>query len=64
MQPDDPAIWISDAKGTDRAILTAEGIYFAGGNAKRTVDLSSDPRPGMSALKFYGPDGKVSWSAP
>jgi len=61
MQPDDPAIWISDTNGADRTIITADGIYFADSNEKRIVDLNSYPRPG---LKFYGPDGKVNWMAP
>jgi hypothetical protein len=64
IQSDDPAIWISDARGTDRAIITSEGVYFADGRAKPTVDLSSGPRPGMSSLKLYGPDGTIRWSAP
>ena len=61
VKPDDPVIWLSDDKGTDRAMLTADGLFFASGKAKPTLDITSDPRP---ALKFYGPDGKVSWSAP
>lgn len=64
IQSDDPAIWISDAKGTDRTILTSEGVYFADGRAKPTVDLSGGARPGMPSLKFYNPDGTIRWSAP
>lgn len=64
MKPDDPAIWLSDDKGTDRAILTADGIYFADSNAKRTMDLTSDPQTGVSILKFYDQHRKVSWSTP
>jgi hypothetical protein len=60
-KPDDPVIWLTDDKGTDRAMLTADGLFFASSKAKPTLDLTSNPRP---ALKFYGPDGKVSWSAP
>jgi len=62
MKPDSPAIWLSDESGSDRAILTSDGLYLASGHEKPLVDLSSGPsRP---ALRFYGPDGKVSWTAP
>jgi hypothetical protein len=61
--PDEPVIWLSDEKGTDRAMLTIGGLFFANGKAKPTASLSSDSN-GASSLKFYGTDGKVSWSAP
>lgn len=60
VRPDDPVIWLSDDKGTDRTMLTPDGLFFASGNAKPTLDLTSDPKP---TLRFYGADGKVSWSA-
>jgi hypothetical protein len=61
---DDPVIWLTDDKGADRAMLTADGLRFGNGQERPLVELSSDPRPGGSTLRFYGPDGKVSWSAP
>ena len=62
LKPDSPAIWLSDESGSDRAILTSDGLYLANGHEKPLVDLSSGPsRP---TLRFYGPDGKVSWTAP
>jgi hypothetical protein len=62
MKPDAPAIWLSDENGSDRTILTSDGLYLANGREKPLVNLSSGPsRP---ELRFYGPDGKVSWSAP
>jgi hypothetical protein len=62
MKPDSPAIWLSDERGSDRAILTSDGLYLANGRSRPLVDLSGGPdRP---SLRFYGPDGKVSWSAP
>ena len=62
MKLDAPAIWMSDENGSDRSILTTDGLYLANGRAKPLVNLSSGPiRP---QLRFYGPDGKISWSAP
>jgi hypothetical protein len=34
MKSDDPAIWLADDKGVDRAILATEGLYFATAEAK------------------------------
>jgi hypothetical protein len=62
-KPDDPVIWITDDEGADRAMLTTDGLFFANSKARPTVSLSSDPN-GASGLKFYGTNGKVSWSAP
>lgn len=62
LKPDSPAIWLSDEHGSDRAILTSDGLYLANGRERPLADFSSGPdRP---SLRFYGPDGKVSWSAP
>jgi hypothetical protein len=63
VNPDDPVIWMTDDKGADRAMLTTDGLFFANGKARPTVSLSSDPN-GTSGLKFYGANGKVSWSVP
>jgi hypothetical protein len=64
MGPDDPAIWLTDQKGTDRAVLTLDGLRFANDHAKPLVEIRSDTRPGRSGLRVYGPDGTISWSAP
>jgi hypothetical protein len=61
--PDDPMIWLSDDKGADRAMLGAEGLYFANGKAKPTVSITSAPG-GPSSVKLFETDGRVSWSAP
>jgi hypothetical protein len=63
VNPDDPVMWLTDDKGTDRAMLTTDGLFFANGKGRPTVSLSSDLK-GTSRLKSYGSDGKVSWSAP
>lgn len=62
MKPDAPAIWLSDENGSDRTILTSDGLYLANGREKPLVSLSSGP--GRPEMRFYGPGGKVSWSAP
>jgi hypothetical protein len=41
MQPDEPAIWISDATASDRAILTVDGVRLANGKGKPLLDLTS-----------------------
>ena len=56
-------IWLADQKGTDRATLATDGLNFANSKFKPTVILRTGPN-GLSELKFYGTDGKVSWSAP
>lgn len=61
--PDDAVIWLSDVEGRDRAMLSADGLFFGNGRSKPTITLSSDPN-GTSALRLYGANGKVSWSAP
>ena len=63
VDPDVPVIWMTDDNGADRAMLTTDGIFFANGKSRPIVSLRSDSN-GTSGLKFYGADGKVSWSAP
>jgi hypothetical protein len=58
--PDEPVVWLTDDKGTDRAMLMADGLFFANSKSKPTVSLSSDVRPGRSGLRFYGSDGKAA----
>jgi hypothetical protein len=60
---DDPVVWLTDDKGSDRVILATDGLSFANNKAKPTVRLSSETE-GSPGLKFYGTDGKISWSAP
>jgi hypothetical protein len=37
VNPEDPVIWLSDDKGADRAMLTANGLFFANGKSKPTL---------------------------
>jgi hypothetical protein len=62
VNPDDAVIWLTDDKGTDRAMLTSDGLFFANRDARPTISISSGPK--TSELKLYGMDGKASWSAP
>lgn len=64
MKASDPAIWLTDEQGEDRAVLTTDGVRFGNGRQKPLVEIISDPRPGRSALRFYSDNGKISWSAP
>jgi hypothetical protein len=62
LKADEPAIWLTGENGSDRTILTGDGLYLGNGHARRLVDLTSGPtRP---ELRFYDRDGKVSWPAP
>ena len=63
VSPDDAVIWLTDDKGADRTMLTTDGLFFANGEARPTISLSSNPK-GISGLKLYGKDGTMLWSAP
>ncbi len=53
LRSDDPAIWIDDKKGTDRAILTADGITFGNEHGREVAGLTA--REGSNpSLKFFG----------
>jgi hypothetical protein len=58
---DEPAIWLSDESGGDRAILTSDGLHFANGRARPILAVTAGPNG--PELRLYGPDGKVTWSA-
>jgi hypothetical protein len=64
MKASDPAIWLADENGTDRAILSADSLRFGNSKGKPLVALVGDPRPDRSTLQFYDSNGKVSRSLP
>lgn len=64
MKASDPAIWMTDENGTDRAILSADSLRFGNSKGKPLVALVADRRPERSALQFYDSNGKVSQSVP
>src|SRR5258706_313951 len=41
VKPDEPAIWLSDETGSDRTVLTADGLYLANTRGKPLVSISS-----------------------
>jgi hypothetical protein len=41
LSPDEPAIWITDEKGQDRAILSSDGLRFADEKGKRLATYSA-----------------------
>lgn len=43
MGRDEPAIWFSDERGSDRAILASDGLYLAGATEKPLVSITSAP---------------------
>lgn len=54
--PDDPTIWISDARGQDRAILTGGGLSFADEKEKPLAAYSATPGT-LKAHEFDVVDG-------
>ena len=60
--PDDAAIWITDDTGTDRAMLSKDGLLFANDKSKPTASLNSRQN-GTATIELYG-HGQVVFSAP
>jgi len=56
---DDPAIWLSDNQGNDRAMLTMNGVYFLWPNGNKAIDLSVAPDRVWAALELFSPDGRL-----
>lgn len=60
----DPIIWFSDDKGTDRVILSMDGLFFTDDKARPAVSVESG-YSGLSGFRVFGHNGKVLlWSAP
>ena len=58
---DEPAIWLVDEKGQDRAILNSDGLRFADEKERPASEFDSGNTP---RLILRSADGKVLWSAP
>jgi len=64
MDSDDPVIWLTDAKGTDRAILTVGGLRFSNANGRRAINLEANPGRPAPEMRLYTPDVGIIWSTP
>jgi len=62
--PDDPVIWLSDSKGTDRAILSVDALRFSNANGRRAINLEANPGARAPEMRLYTPDGEIIWSTP
>jgi hypothetical protein len=60
---DAPVIWLTDNNGTDRAMLTTDGLFFASEKGRRAVSLESDPKHHLPNLRLFAPDGTTAWTA-
>jgi hypothetical protein len=60
---DEPAIWISDAKGTDRLILTTDGLRLANDSGRPAASLTFTSKRGAEIV-FQSGDGRLLYRAP
>ena len=63
MRANEPAIWISDAKGNDRVMVTTDGLRLANDSARPAASLTFTDKKGAEIL-LYSHDGKVLYHAP
>jgi myo-inositol-hexaphosphate 3-phosphohydrolase len=61
--PDEPIIWLSDAKGNDRAMITTEGLRLANEHSRPAASLTFTPNEGAK-LFLYDNEGKLLFYAP
>jgi len=65
MKPDEPAIWLSDPNGLDRAIITADGFRLSSGKGKPVLEIGASTSTAEPAsIRIYDSGSKVVWSAP
>jgi|SRR5689334_24476686 len=62
MSPDSPAIWLTGENGSDRLVITTDGIYLADERAKRLMEIGGALNGPV--LRIYDAGGKMAWSAP
>jgi hypothetical protein len=60
---DEPVVWISDAKGNDRVMLTTEGLRVANDSGKPAASLTFTNKKGAEIF-LYSHDGKLLFHAP
>jgi hypothetical protein len=61
LPPDEPAIWLSDANGADRLILTADGLRLADSQDKPAAEVTLGK---TATIRLYDSANHVVWSAP
>jgi hypothetical protein len=65
MPADEPALWFSDATGTDRLIVAADGLRLANSKGKPALDVISGTTAKQPAtIRLYDSKNNVVWSAP
>jgi hypothetical protein len=60
---DEPSIWISDVNGTDRVIITTDGLRLANESSKPAASLTFTNKKGAEIL-LHNADGKLLYRAP
>ena len=60
---DEPAVWISDANGMDRVIITTDGLRLANESGRPAASLTFINKKGAELL-LHGGDGKLLYRAP
>jgi hypothetical protein len=60
---DEPSIWISDAKGMDRVIVTTDGVRLANDAGRPAASLTFMKKTG-GQVRLYSDSGKLLYHAP
>jgi hypothetical protein len=60
---DEPSIWISDVNGTDRVIITTDGLRLANESGRPAASLTFTNKKGAEIL-LDNADGKLLYRAP
>jgi hypothetical protein len=65
LAPDEPAVWFSDAKGSDRLILTTDGLRLANSKSQAALEVTAGTIAGQPAsIRLYNSESHVVWSVP
>jgi hypothetical protein len=60
---DEPSVWISDAKGIDRVIVSTEGLRLANDSGRPAASVTFTNKKGAEIL-LHNADGKLLYHAP
>jgi hypothetical protein len=65
LAPNEPAVWFSDEKGSDRLILTMDGLRLANSKSQPALDVAAGTIAGQPAsIRLYDSESHLVWSAP